>query len=124
MHQGINLLGEIVIMGYITVRPDNSHVSLMGLNYLEVMQYTGIRDRNERDIYEGDIVTIEEHWCGDDICNKASYEVVWEAPMFIAKCLVGNHYEEIDMNPEYIEVIGNKYDNPELINTKSESKDA
>jgi len=51
-----NLLGELVIMGEILRRPDDTGVKLSELNDLEVMQFTGLLDKNGKEIYEGDVV--------------------------------------------------------------------
>lgn len=98
----ISLFGEYVIFGEILRRPDDSIVSLDELNDLDAMQYTGLKDRNGREIYEGDVVessglkfsiTVEDFhgyrfMFGKDQMNKAT--------------------------AVYGEVIGNIYENPEL----------
>lgn len=78
---------------------------------LEVMQYIGLIDRNGKEIYEGDIV---RHFKREkDILLKieisASYGVYAELNHGMKK-LIGRG------NPHlYYEVIGNIYENPELL---------
>lgn len=87
-----------------------------------VMQYTGLKDKNGKEIYEGDIVLYEDWescWEGggnDSFINKGIIEYIDENCCFnvterqtieLADVL----YEENDT----LEVIGNIYENPELL---------
>lgn len=82
-----------------------------------LMQYTGLKDKNGRKIYEGDIVKIkaiavrqESRWHAD-VLVEYPVEVIevvkWEIDGFH---LIANNWVEWD-----IEVIGNIYENPELL---------
>ena len=81
-----------------------------------LMQYTGLKDKNGVDIYEGDICRC---WGGAEFngyyeYNKI-YEVKWQGSgfeMVIDDCGYGWNYSS---GFEYIEVIGNIYENPELL---------
>jgi len=83
------------------------------------MQYTGLKDRNGREIYEGDIVKARDVKVnGQDkfyICEVKWMPTGWYAMSY--KDLVGaEHY--LNLNILETEVIGNIYENPELLEAK------
>jgi uncharacterized phage protein (TIGR01671 family) len=79
-------------------------------NNLEFMQFTGLHDKNGKEIYEGDIVKM-----GTDKDMKFYISViVYEAPEFL--CKNGKNLNTLFRNWEYgYEVIGNIHENPELL---------
>lgn len=89
------------------------------------MQFTGLKDRNGKEIYEGDIIS-------DNITKRTEHlgyvmsEVIYQEELacfsiatlsedkkerFIAPI----HYLELDVIPNKYEVIGNIFENPELL---------
>lgn len=68
-------------------------------------QSTGLKDKNAREIYEGDIV----------ICNNLGY--LHEGNNLILEVKYDFYFlSELEENaPEYVEVIGNIYENQELL---------
>jgi uncharacterized phage protein (TIGR01671 family) len=80
---------------------------------IELMQYTGLKDKNGVDIYEGDIL---RH---DDLVSYQ--EVLWiGARISIHSLPTDDDYEDLWMQESKdIEVIGNIYENPELLGEKS-----
>ncbi|MRB05610.1 hypothetical protein GH876_27120 [Bacillus thuringiensis] len=83
-----------------------------------VMQYTGLKDKNGKEIYEGDVLDLS---LGDDSVLRC--EVIYEAPSFCRKWYNANtiHLRQREIEPMawnthiVYEVIGNIYENPELL---------
>ena len=108
---------------YMNLEPKN-HID----NY-KIMQYTGLKDKNGKEIYEGDQLKINNKWqgvvkygianafdgccsyvklCGFYIERKDSHSIMF-------------NYEGQHLNPEEeYEVIGNIYENPELLKNNNE----
>ena len=76
--------------------------------YLPLMQYTGLKDKNGVEIYEGDILDFDEvEWGG-----KFDPEAVPVIDKLIGDW--GMHGSHADVS-EWRAVIGNIYENPELL---------
>ena len=87
----------------------------LGLVYeddLIIMQYTGLKDKNGREIYEGDIVRFK-----DGLIAKVEFDPEFGAFVVVSEDDVVPLYRLMRLEPE---VIGNIYENPELL----EGKDA
>lgn len=80
-----------------------------------VAQFTGLQDKNGQEIYEGDILKIDE---GDPV--TVSYENTYASFGIYRKGWAFLHYFHEAVEPEDCEVIGNIFDNPELIKQESE----
>ena len=102
------------------------------LHEVEIMQYTGLKDKNGKKIYEGDIIyheNLDVNYCGATI-HKVLGTVVIENGMTY---VVGKSTQEVYnsdtgksvnsvsdykcfiLSKELFEIIGNIHDNPELL---------
>ena len=81
-----------------------------------VGQYTGLKDKNGNEIYEGDIVFIKGETKLLDITGKVEYSNILAQFIITNTGSIVNEAEPLgDYEEEDIEIIGNGFDNPELL---------
>ena len=103
---------------------------------IELIQYTGLKDKNGKEIYEGDILCCP-HYPANGSWHYLYHKVMWDEKLAIWKTVsIGNKEgEEITAhgNPPlwvYIkaekefEIIGNIYENPELLNAEQNAQES
>lgn len=80
-----------------------------------VMQFTGLQDKNGKDIYEGDLlegVSNNPFSLGE----KSIYEIAWGVDSYYIKRTLFSIQELRNYCNNNIEVVGNIYEHPHLIN--------
>ena len=71
------------------------------------MQYTGLKDKTGKEIFEGDIINI-----GD---KNIKYIIIWENCSFKGKQIGSSSYIGLDYWQDKIEIVGNIFETPEII---------
>lgn len=81
---------------------DPTHATWRKLEEVELMQYTGLKNKNGKEIYEGDVVRIR---------NSVIGQIGWD--YFAWQIIGGGMLNAFDSDD--LEVIGNIYENSELL---------
>jgi len=100
---------------YMEMNGKGYHV--LRMSDFELLEYTGLKDKNEREIYDGDI--IDGSWINPMSKEKVirHYRVTFNKGKYNAE-LIGHHPYGSTMlyfENEKAEIMGNIYDNSELL---------
>ena len=101
--------------GRLSIRTDQYN-DYFDIEDMILMQYTGLKDKKQKEIYEGDIIFIKGETKLLDIKGKVEYSNILAQFIITNTGSIVNEAEPLgDYEEEDIEVIGNIYDNPELL---------
>ena len=111
-----DISGEMYIDGPYKFRANDveARVMLAKVNTESIGQYTGLTDKNGTKIFEGDFIKAKH--------NIEQYNVYWKDCRFYIEDVWGNLIKPTQgaINHFECEVIGNIYDNPELLGGENE----
>jgi hypothetical protein len=100
----------------------DSSQTTIPMHYITLIQSTGLKDKNSKEIYEGDIVAYH-YWNGiKDVTRKpgivfySKSDASWKIKLLGKEMLFGL------LSHGNLEIIGNLYENPELLNQQDENK--
>jgi uncharacterized phage protein (TIGR01671 family) len=106
---GFSMFGEIMAFGEY-LRMLNSF-SLEDWKFIKLMQYTGENDKNNKEIYEGDVLK--------SASGRDTYTVMWEHSGWIRKPINGGwRTSSLWVGSCRQTIIGNIYENPKLLNSE------
>jgi uncharacterized phage protein (TIGR01671 family) len=99
------------------IYPDNNFTSGTIINsYGNVMQFTGLKDKNGKEIFEGDVVSFEDDASGVVKWNSDySCWTCWEDEILNDEGEVFDWSQLLKRHCKYYVVHGNIYENPELL---------
>jgi YopX protein len=103
-----------IIKGEVFDDGSSFYVDYSDKNNWEVMQYTGLKDKNGKEIYEGDLIKIKHGSIWQVAWNEEKLKWhMWDIDPAntISLTKKGSYYDKY-------EVIGNIYENPELLSRR------
>lgn len=133
--EGFHLFGETTCFDLIRDQMHERYPgesSLLLMNEVEVVQYTGLKDKNGKEVYEGDVLQFSDKW----EWYRGQFGGGWLATQADKTEVETNHvkypYERRVVNlpsdyewllsseiQTYFEVIGNIYENPDLLDKQT-----
>lgn len=93
---------------------------LRGADKIELMQSTGLFDKNNKEIFEGDILEVTDKHSWLEVVSYSQEKVMFVTEEINREFKVPESplYDLFDTNIFKFEIIGNVYENPELLEVK------
>ena len=108
--EGIYFMNKVVHYIYNDYKNNEQEIIADFFENIELMEYTGLKDKNDKEIYEGDILS--------DGNDEKPYKIIFENGSFRAEFegdFEEHSFDLIDVVAQGCEVVGNIYENPELL---------
>ena len=118
--KGYAALGEVTLFNlvdqWLSEHKEGAKSMLERLGDVEETMFTGVNDKNGKEIYEGDIVNVDN----SEPEENGEYDVIttceWETAGFVLNDGAGGQWTRLLYHKPYrLTVIGNTYENPELL---------
>ena len=93
--------------------PDDRDIYCYDFDEIELMQSTGLKDKNGKEIFEGDIVKMAK-----DVYSEPTYYEVVRHRGGAYRLESKQHGCELWLRHADCEIVGNVYENPELLEDK------
>jgi uncharacterized phage protein (TIGR01671 family) len=103
---GFSIIGEVTVFDMLKAH----QLEIEDLNDIEVQQWTGLKDKNGRDIYEGDVV-MRNDYIGQIVFNDGSFK--WVGRQVNEKL----HHLAYPITTSWYEytVVNSIFENPEML---------
>lgn len=103
------------MMNWYFIKSVNNLTKLLTLNHVEVMQFTGLTDKNGKEIYEGDVLKASDSIIEIEYKGRGFEGIYLNKDEMFNSPIQNNNYL-------YWEIIGNIYENPELLKTTTNDR--
>lgn len=115
-HKELKMMFEVLAIDFfnkaVTVKFDKEHYRIYSFDDIILMQYTGLKDKNGVEVFDGDIMFYEQDWYQYTLVKYDKDKLA-----FVLYDGCERLYHELW---EPGEVIGNIHENPELIESVEE----